>query len=244
MTVNQPKSRFEQGWQRVKEMWDENEPALEVEYLPTIAFSSSFTAFILAGLVGAQQTAENFRANSKFRMFPSKVQALREMHSHALLGFVRSGSKAGWRACIFAVTFTLLSGSLNAYFNKIHVLNYTAAGSFTGTLLKLRQGPRGIVVGLFAGSVISLPVGLCAQGLHSVLPQSYYDSLKEDKLKRKKEREEDWQSRLSALSRMIDSMKSDPLLDDNPSDASNETNSQEAETLPTIKDQSDKSKKE
>lgn len=231
----------EQGWERVKAMWDADEPAMEIENLPTIALSSSFTAFCLAGLIRARQRAESFIANNKFRMFPSKVQAQREMHSYALLGFVRSGCTAGWRACAFAVTFTLLSGSFNAYFNKIHVLHYTAAGSMAGVLLKLRQGPHGLLFGLFAGTAISVPVGLGVQGFHAILPQQYYDSVKEEKQQRKKERDDEWKHRLAALTRMIESMRTDSSINDAAINADKENDNQEPELKNATVDDNGKS---
>ena len=244
MAGNWLKNRLDkEGWQRVEAMWDIDEPAMEVENLLTISLSSSITAFFLAGLLGARGRAEHFIANNKFRMFPSKVQAQREMHSQALLGFISSGCRAGWRACAFAVSFTLLSGSFNAYYNNVHVLHYTAAGSLAGVLLKLRQGPNSLFYGLLAGAGISLPVGLAVQGFHAILPQEYYDAVEEEKQQRKEERDNAWRYRLTALTRMIDSMKTDSSINDLEINVDKENENQEPELINATVDDTQKSKK-
>ena len=87
------------------------------------------------------------------------------MHAAALKGFVRYGSRWGWKLGLFAGIFTMGRTLSSVYRNKDDVFNYVVAGSVTGGVFKVRHGIKPVIGGAFLGFLLSLPVGLCVRAL-------------------------------------------------------------------------------
>ena len=97
------------------------------------------------------------------------------MHAAALKGFVRYGSRWGWKLGLFAGIFTMGRTLSSVYRNKDDVFNYVVAGSefsmhlygfvssdsfslvgVTGGVFKVRHGIKPVIGGAFLGFLLRL----------------------------------------------------------------------------------------
>lgn len=154
-------------------------------------FFGSITGFLIGGRMGARVSGNDHMISNQLTIYPSKMQAHREYHSAVVKGFVRNGSRWGWRLGLFAGIYSAFLTVLTEYRDKEDALNLVAAGAATGTAYKLFSGVRGIIVGTIFGTCFSIPIALAVQGIVLVLPSEIKENYVKLRLERRKMKEED-----------------------------------------------------
>jgi hypothetical protein len=127
-----PQPDEESGWQRLKSAFSfryGNGIPEEFQDCTLTVFVASTVGFTAGGLYGARTAADDFIAVNQFSKFTSPMQAQREMHAASMMGFVRYGSRWGWKLGAFAGLFSAARVLAAIYRDKDDVINYVAAGS-------------------------------------------------------------------------------------------------------------------
>ena len=70
-----------------------------------ITITGSCVGFMFGGVIGARNAADAHIERTKLIVYDHGFQAQREMHSASIRGFIRMGSRWGWRIGIFASLF-------------------------------------------------------------------------------------------------------------------------------------------
>lgn len=210
----------ESGWDRVKALFDLSDgkgPKEEIQHIPSVVCYTAAFAFLFGGQFGKRIADDHYRRHNQLTVYQSAMHAKRQYQSSVALGFVKYGSRWGWRAGVFSGIYSFLLVATEAYRNKDDALNYVASGASTGALYNIFSGWRKMVVGILIGGGLSLPVGLIAQVGNAILPEDY-------KLKRKQEvmadKTQEWNQRLEATSSLIEAMEKE-LNEDNKSQDEN-----------------------
>eukprot|EP00112_Aurelia_sp_Birch-Aquarium-sp1_P004122 Seg1469.2 transcript_id=Seg1469.2/GoldUCD/mRNA.D3Y31 product="Complex I assembly factor TIMMDC1 mitochondrial" protein_id=Seg1469.2/GoldUCD/D3Y31 len=201
----------EGGWQKVKDLVAASESELYKNFsLATCA--GSIAGFIIGGRLGARVAGSDHIVANQLTMYPNKMQAHREYHSAVVKGFVKNGSRWGWRAGIFAGLYSAAMTLMAEYRNKHDGLNLITAGAITGATYKMLSGVRGIIVGTVLGAFFSLPMAVAAQTMIWVIPEEIKDSVMKLELEQKekaKNKLEPWQKNLAVTDAIIDQMEGD-----------------------------------
>lgn len=77
----------------------------ELQSWSIIAVTGSCVGFLFGGFIGARNAADAHIERTKLMIYDNEFQAHREMQSASIRGFVRMGSRWGWRVGIFASLF-------------------------------------------------------------------------------------------------------------------------------------------
>lgn len=198
-------AKGESGWDRVKALFDVSEgkgPREEIQHIPRVVVYTSVFAFLFGGQFGKRIIDENFRRHNQLTVYDSVMHAKRQYQASVALGFVKYGSRWGWRAGLFSGVFSILLVASEAYRNTDDALNYVASGASTGALYNIFSGWRKMVVGVVIGGGLSAPVGLMAQVGNAILPEEYKPKKLEDDRKA-----QEWEQQLEATSSFIQAME-------------------------------------
>jgi hypothetical protein len=141
----------------------------ELQEWPRVVFLGSVIGFVFGGLMGARLAGDKYIAMNHNTKYPHPMQAHRELHGAAMLGFVRHGSKWGWKIGMFAGIFSGCNILLSVYRDKESPLNMMAAGGVSGTLFRIRDGIKPAVGGCVLGVLLSIPVSCLYHGLYWLL---------------------------------------------------------------------------
>ncbi|XP_066916410.1 complex I assembly factor TIMMDC1, mitochondrial-like [Clytia hemisphaerica] len=121
----------------------------------------SLAGFLIGGRIGARVGAVEHIENTTLSVYTSSVHAQREYHGRVFMGFLRNGSKFGWRAGVFSGLYSLLLVTLNeASDTNNNASSFLISGALTGIVYKCLSGWRSMVVGAIIGSALSVPPAL------------------------------------------------------------------------------------
>ncbi|XP_031562054.1 complex I assembly factor TIMMDC1, mitochondrial-like [Actinia tenebrosa] len=195
------------GWDRVKALFETSEDGTiseELQSIPTIIGIGSVFGFLLGGQFGIRIGADHYVKQNQLTVYHSQMHAQREFQSAKTLGFVKYGSRWGWRMGLFAGLYSFLLTLSTTYRDKNDALNYVAAGASTGALYKLFGGWRSMVVSSLICSGVSLPIGLLAQaGNTFLIPEEYKIKVKEEKEQKRRK----WEEQLQVTDSIIENME-------------------------------------
>lgn len=204
----------ESGWDRVKALFDLSDgtgPREEIQHIPNVVCYTSAFAFLFGGQFGRRIADDYYRRHNQLTVYQSVMHAKRQYQASVALGFVKYGSRWGWRAGLFSGVYSFVLVAFEAYRNRDDALNYVASGASTGFLYNIFSGWRKMVVGVLIGGGLSLPVGLIAHVGNAILPDEY-------KLKRKQDtpadKTQEWKQRLEVTSSFIQAMERELNEDD------------------------------
>ncbi|KAK8726654.1 hypothetical protein OTU49_009975 [Cherax quadricarinatus] len=152
----------ETGAHRLKLMFSYDEYGNISPELHTIVQGTMFGAFtgsIIGGTIHSKENFTKFIEKNQGTAFANILDAQKQLQTKVTLGFARGAWMWGWRLGLFCGSFMLLSTTISVYRGKPSVLEYLAAGSITGSLYKLKQGPRAIVAGGMIGGALGTLAG-------------------------------------------------------------------------------------
>ena len=82
--------------------------AEEVQHIPTVVSVSSIFGFLFGGQFGARIAADYYTRHNKLTIYKSVMHAQRVFQSAQTMGFVKYGSRWGWRTGLFAGLYRYL----------------------------------------------------------------------------------------------------------------------------------------
>lgn len=177
----------------------------ELNDFTTTVCAATMVGFLFGGMIGARHAGDKYIAMNHSAKFTSVMQAQRELHGAAMLGFVRQGSKWGWKMGLFAGIFSGTLLLMSVYRDKVDFVNYTTAGAMTGGLFRVRAGIKPAIGGTVLGTLLSLPAGVLLQGLDRLLVgKQQHEKMRRMKFNARRRKEEEWQSKLEATTRVIE----------------------------------------
>ena len=80
-------------------------PREEIQHIPRVVVYTSVFAFLFGGQFGKRIIDENFRRHNQLTVYDSVMHAKRQYQASVALGFVKYGSRWGWRAGLFSGVF-------------------------------------------------------------------------------------------------------------------------------------------
>lgn len=211
MASSSEETDCDSGWQRVRSLFSVrygDSPPEEVKELSATVLVASVTGFLFGGMIGARHAGDKYIALNHNTKYASAMQAQRELHGAAMLGFVRQGAKWGWKTALFAGIFSGTASLLSVYRDKDGALNYIAAGGVTGGLFRVSRGVKPAIGGTVLGLLISLPAGLFLHGMDLILVGSEGRSkVRRERFHSRRQREEQWNKKLESTAELIEDLE-------------------------------------
>lgn len=185
-------------------------PPEELEAWSSTVFIATAFGFLFGGLIGARRSGDKYIAMNHNTKYQHPMQAHREMHSAAALGFLRHGLKWGYKMGAFAALFSGCNILLSVYRNKEGALNMIASGGVTGLLFRVKYGIKPSIGGMTLGLLVTTPFALAFNGLMWLLiSEEQRQKHREQVLESRRKRERTWDDRLNVISEVIDTLDVD-----------------------------------
>ncbi|XP_065067316.1 complex I assembly factor TIMMDC1, mitochondrial-like [Rhopilema esculentum] len=199
------------GSERVKKLFTSSDSEL-YQNASLATGVASLLGFTIGGKLGGNSSGTDHILANQLTPYRGKMVAHRAYHSAVLKGFIRNGSRWGWRAGLFAGLYSAVMTIVAEYRNKQDGINVIVAGAATGATYKMLSGFRGIIVGTVLGSLFSLPIAAGAEALFWIVPEDFKESIRQlenEKKEKKKNKAEPWKTNLEVTKNMIEQMETE-----------------------------------
>ncbi|XP_011403934.1 PREDICTED: complex I assembly factor TIMMDC1, mitochondrial-like [Amphimedon queenslandica] len=201
------------GWKRVQSLFklsNGSRPPEEIEAWSNAVFVATAFGFLFGGLIGARHSGDKYIAMNHNTKYQHPIQAHREMHGAAALGFLRQGLKWGYKMGAFVALFSGCDILLSVYRNKDDMLNMIASGGVTGLLFRVRYGIKPSIGGMTLGLLVTTPFAVVFHGLDWLLVSEEKRQKRiEQVLEARRKRERTWDDRLDVISEVMDNLDVD-----------------------------------
>nr|SVE93942.1 EOG090X0FS6 [Scapholeberis mucronata] len=162
-------AKLETGWDRVKAIFRKDSEfstlSPELEGTLSAGFAGLFLGLFLGGIPASKIEHDDFIRRNKASSFESHFDAKSKMQHSVTKAMAVGGWRVGWRLALFTGGFTFFTTVVSTYRDKSSVFEYTAGGLLAGSLYKMTMGPKAMVAGGLAGSVLGTGAGVIAVGL-------------------------------------------------------------------------------
>jgi len=149
--------------ERLRLMWRADEwknRSPELEFVKDASFLAIFSGFILGSYIESAKTTRLFLEKNKHTMFEQPREAQVALQDRVILSLIKGGWKYGLRIGTLVFAYTSITQSLATVRNYINPLDHMAAGAVVGSLWKFSMGPKGMVGGAVAGSIMGIQGGV------------------------------------------------------------------------------------
>ncbi|RVE50965.1 hypothetical protein evm_004374 [Chilo suppressalis] len=171
MIKTKPGQAPENGWERVKRMYSQNEFGEVSAELTNVVHSSLCGAFIGAcfgGFVISKDSYVYFLENNQATIFKSTGDAKKKLQDYVMIAFAKGAYQWGWRLGMFTGMFSLIATTMSVYRGETALVEYITAGALTGALYKANLGLAATLVGAGLGAALSTIAGLAILGILKV----------------------------------------------------------------------------
>ncbi|KAK3874444.1 hypothetical protein Pcinc_020608 [Petrolisthes cinctipes] len=127
--------------------------------------TGAFTGSVIGGTVFSKSSFIKFIDENQGSTFQNTFEAKKQLQTQVTLGFARGAWIWGWRLGVFCGSFLLCTTTISVYRGKSSILEYLIAGSATGSLFKIKQGPRAMIAGGIVGGGLGAIAGSASLGI-------------------------------------------------------------------------------
>jgi len=131
----------------------------ELTLITQSTIASSFLGGVFGAVLQSRETYISFMENNQATKFANHLEAKRELSRVMYIAFYKGAFRWGWRIGGFTASYSTLMTVASVYLGRESVLDFIFAGGITGLLFRAHLGPKGMVSGLFVGSVLGTFAG-------------------------------------------------------------------------------------
>ncbi|XP_050730545.1 RPII140-upstream gene protein-like [Eriocheir sinensis] len=117
------------------------------------------TGTLIGGTIHSRESYLTFLERNQGTAFQNVFEAQKELQNKVTVGFGRGAFIWGWRLGLFCSTFMLFTSSIATYRGKSSVIEYSAGGTITGAIFKLKNGPKPAIAGAVMGGALGTIAG-------------------------------------------------------------------------------------
>uniref|UniRef100_UPI00398E9CB6 complex I assembly factor TIMMDC1, mitochondrial isoform X2 n=1 Tax=Pristiophorus japonicus TaxID=55135 RepID=UPI00398E9CB6 len=208
----------ETGWDRIRELFDQDEMKRYPEEITNIWKSiivAACVGMVYGGIPAAQHAKIRYIEQSQAEVYKNRMEAVRSAQNAAVRGFVRYGWRWSWRVTAFVAIFNTVSTGLSVYRDQNLLRHYSAAGAITGGIFRMSLGLGGFLAGTAIGAVMGVPAGALILAVQKAGGETVRERRRRERQENYQLKLEEWRARLHVTEGLVheiagkDSMEND-----------------------------------